>query len=119
MRISDWSSDVCSSDLLDKNTAADGQHGLFPQLEGSGLISRTGGIQEQPVNRAFPSNAVSKLGGFANVGPCRVMRLDEPLARLVRQLQARASQISDLAVGWQQRGQRSEEHTPALQSQMR
>src|SRR3546814_11623165 len=71
MRISDWSSDVCSSDLLDKNTAADGQHGLFPQLEGSGLISRTGGIQEQPVNRAFPSNAVSKLGGFANVGPCR------------------------------------------------
>src|SRR3546814_10744644 len=37
--------------LFDKNAAADGQHGLFPPLEGSGLISRTGGVQEQPVSR--------------------------------------------------------------------
>src|SRR3546814_11224744 len=33
--------------LFDKNAADDGQHGLFPPLEGSGLISRTGGVQEQ------------------------------------------------------------------------
>src|SRR3546814_12727680 len=45
--------------LFDKNAAADGQHGLFPPLEGSGLISRTGGVQEQPVSRTFPSNTVS------------------------------------------------------------
>src|SRR3546814_7584295 len=83
MRISDWSSDVCSSDLVypdclhplqrtrdvrsgakslfDKNAAADGQHGLFPPLEGSGFISRTGGVQEQPVSRTFLSNTVSRL----------------------------------------------------------
>src|SRR3546814_17789063 len=37
--------------LFDKNAAADGQPGLFPPLEGTGLISRTGGFQEQPVSR--------------------------------------------------------------------
>src|SRR3546814_5029287 len=67
--------------LFDKNAAADGQHGLFPPLEGSGLISRTGGVQEQPVSRTFPSNTVSSLGGFAYVGLCRVIRQDDPLAR--------------------------------------
>src|SRR3546814_11526135 len=94
MRISDWSSDVCSSDLVypdclhplqrtrdvrsgakslfDKNAAADGQHGLFPPLEGSGLISRTGGVQEQPVSRTFPSNrSEERRVGKECVSTCR------------------------------------------------
>src|SRR3546814_20393226 len=77
--------------LFDKNAAADGQHGLFPPLEGSGLISRTGGVQEPQGSRTFPSNTVSSPGRVANVGTFRGIRQRAPSRRRARQLTARAS----------------------------
>src|SRR3546814_8277711 len=65
MRISDWSSDVCSSDLL----AADGENGL--RLAVAGLLGRAAGAvaldDEQLRPRRIVIGAVGELAGEAEL----------------------------------------------------
>src|SRR3546814_3298971 len=93
MRISDWSSDVCSSDLRGDVAVQDGLHVL-------------GDRQLQPVT---PGQAHDFIGGLH--------RLDHlaDLAHRVVQGLAAAEREAEAAVA----RQRSEEHTSELQSLMR
>src|SRR3546814_7369351 len=100
MRISDWSSDVCSSDLPDSPRNADGLRGL----ERGGRDAGTGtGLYRQV--RFRPSDARSGgAGAWGGVDACQPLSSGkgQPARTAVRRV-----------------GQRSEEHTSELQSIMR
>src|SRR3546814_7905010 len=96
MRISDWSSDVCSSDLIeqfghDDVRAADEAHPPFGRLVG---------VVEQ-IEHERPGGVDERAGAEG-----AIVRGDQPAAGL-------AGQARHLGVG------RSEEHTSELQSLMR
>src|SRR3546814_3589930 len=95
MRISDWSSDVCSSDLVAVEVAGLGQHGP------AALVERgAGGGQRQRPHRAVEQRAADRL--FEVADDLRHARLGE----------------TELA-GGRGHAARSEEHTSELQSLMR
>src|SRR3546814_4483288 len=104
MRISDWSSDVCSSDLVGLHPVGD-----FPaQVEGSSLGGDADGVAEGSVARA----AQGVLGGLAGArGVAGPGSAGELLADL---REHGCGAFGDLPVGG-----RSEEHTSELQSLMR
>src|SRR3546814_9418224 len=97
MRISDWSSDVCSSDLLavaDRRHAADGKAGLGAHKVGVGAL--------QP---------------FAEQAPDRLLVDPVGAARHHQHGAARLAGAEDERLG--DLRHRSEEHTSELQSLMR
>src|SRR3546814_10522177 len=108
MRISDWSSDVCSSDLL-------------------GLVVQAGDQRRQhEVALALGQRLAAAGDGAARglglldriqVGVDRVAAVER--AHQVGRVGRVADLLLDLAVGGDQLGQRSEEHTSELQSLMR
>src|SRR3546814_4806464 len=112
MRISDWSSDVCSSDLLERvalvEDVVDQQHA--PPLH------RRGGTMQPGQPRA---------GGVAAVaGGVQVVELDVEPALAERERQLRRERHAAVHDGDEQRRPRivrirSEEHTSELQSLMR
>src|SRR3546814_5741962 len=100
MRISDWSSDVCSSDLPGGIRAEPAQHESRQGLEVAGI--RHAVERERPFDLVHRHAAVEQPG--AVVAPHRVRIV---LAVALRQI-----------AGDRRRG-RSEEHTSELQSLMR
>src|SRR3546814_20862200 len=77
MRISDWSSDVCSSDLLltgakpfDDNTAAAEGRGDETTLE-SMLERRTGGVDPAALDRVPANRSAERRVGKECVSTCR------------------------------------------------
>src|SRR3546814_3671926 len=94
MRISDWSSDVCSSDLL---AAGALQHCAQPGAIGERLASGYGAVGERMVNQDDT---------------------EMPTQRLQTCFERCELRGADPATGEQWRG-RSEEHTSELQSLMR
>src|SRR3546814_9895399 len=120
MRISDWSSDVCSSDLLrredDARILLAQRFQPFAQLRGEG-----GAVEDKPAlvdddqgRRAIEPlpDAVKEIGehGGGRGGA------DEPLG--LERLHTRVAEAFDLRVEEASPG-RSEEHTSELQSPMR
>src|SRR3546814_1177175 len=103
MRISDWSSDVCSSDLL-----GGGAIGLLPQ---------SGGLQHAAEDRIFqrPPGADGNTGQWIVRDGNRKPRLVAQLLIQAFQQRASAGQHNALI----DNVSRSEEHTSELQSLMR
>src|SRR3546814_1869861 len=99
MRISDWSSDVCSSDLLGTGAVEVGTVTPRPQA----------GNPRPRLFRLPDDHAVINRNGFNNDG------LDAAAARLARR--DRATGIVGINIGANK--DRSEEHTSELQSLMR
>src|SRR3546814_3816104 len=104
MRISDWSSDVCSSDLhpVEAGVLGDAVGGLQLMLEQRQCLVETVLRDQQPPARALQLPAPDRI----------VRRLD----RVEHRACARQVLRQDQRIG--QRG-RSEEHTSELQSLMR
>src|SRR3546814_2786262 len=99
MRISDWSSDVCSSDLLTKAGPVSGHAPgrLLPALRSDGVLAGQCGEQDP-----------------------RPLRGAEPGRPVVRQAGSRSAAVGALwAVARHPARIRSEEHTSELQSLMR
>src|SRR3546814_6107968 len=96
MRISDWSSDVCSSDLLASRVA---------QLDAALDLARRAPVQI--IHRAACGDDAT---GLLQIGAVKAG--DDP-ARALRRLAAHQGEVSGHL------GERSEEHTSELQSLMR
>src|SRR3546814_8197683 len=127
MRISDWSSDVCSSDLLDRDRteireAAERKGGdrdcrqrhvalYLPQIdEGDELVEHDLAAEQAADGRAFvPRHAHQPHDGAKD-------RADHRLERQVG-IAEPAADACEQPVG--ERDERSEEHTSELQSLMR
>src|SRR3546814_9887937 len=103
MRISDWSSDVCSSDLRDPAGAAPSGQGLQPEQRIEELHRHSAQLQHQLGADAEPAG--SRRGGEGG----RAARLWRSRWRAVAALQFRSVRVRP----------RSEEHTSELQSLMR
>src|SRR3546814_8797707 len=102
MRISDWSSDVCSSDLVARPQARDGvREALAGQGRGSGPEGAAHQHRLSPKERRI--EGADEICGETQVPRRRKLRRGEPY----RQIAARSE------------GGRSEEHTSELQSLMR
>src|SRR3546814_7057127 len=125
MRISDWSSDVCSSDLIGKAEAVllgEGLHVLVGILRiGGGVVGVYAGDSDAELLQ-FPRLCRQPPGDGAHVGAV-VAEVDDERALRTRDL----AEAVRLAVGAEQ-GEvdglpaevaRSEEHTSELQSLMR
>src|SRR3546814_8056627 len=109
MRISDWSSDVCSSDLLNLSGVffcirKFAQLRLARPLEHSRIITMTSGTGQLAVSPANPAYVASKA---ALIGLTRQVAYDLAHANIT------VNTIAPGVVG------RSEEHTSELQSLMR
>src|SRR3546814_5502075 len=106
MRISDWSSDVCSSDLVDLQGL-----GTHAQQRLLGLVAVGDHAAVEPVRRAGDVGGClgDPAAGAALGGDQQVARLAQPGADGV-------DDAAQLGVG---RNGRSEEHTSELQSLMR
>src|SRR3546814_1603587 len=103
MRISDWSSDVCSSDLLDHDAAlaagvVAAERVALRKHVGDHALER--GALEKEIDETWPGNF-----RFGQLWRCR-QRRDDRLGHRARRLAERL-------------GERSEEHTSELQSLMR
>src|SRR3546814_4869426 len=111
MRISDWSSDVCSSDLL--GAAATRRR---PVVSGSGAQRRN----LRPVRRQAPPARLQ--GGMETDAGLRLRRADDPQTPVpCRQTRWPADRlaVTDARQGPDPVPHRSEEHTSELQSLMR
>src|SRR3546814_2329501 len=100
MRISDWSSDVCSSDLPDEQTP-----GLQPFVIIAGAVARIAGDDEHAQRRLGARHRRFKRSG----GDQHVIGVAFGLACL----------FAGVVRAEQQKHDRSEEHTSELQSLMR
>src|SRR3546814_7764971 len=122
MRISDWSSDVCSSDLLvlALGTGLDPRETVGDGVV-DGLIVAGLEVQEAEASERAPVASVEGVGGF------QVQGAGNELALIVRHHQhgpvgeALAEQVEEVAgeVRLAPLAVRSEEHTSELQSLMR
>src|SRR3546814_3325543 len=108
MRISDWSSDVCSSDLADRLFDRDGRVDAV-------LIEKVDRVDAEPLERAFAG--APRVGGRA-VDAGDLLAL-EPEAELGRDDQPIALAPDRFAEQFLVAERRSEEHTSELQSLMR
>src|SRR3546814_10828859 len=123
MRISDWSSDVCSSDLIASGAQRDLRHAniakLFQRIPGtndwSGLLDIGGGLQLYRIDNA---GSIAPL--IVNPATVAVGRADLSLPVGGGTV---PHHVGVLASAWSPDGQwlwyRSEEHTSELQSLMR
>src|SRR3546814_6618374 len=102
MRISDWSSDVCSSDLLGAGAPGDARRDGGGVDDDHLVVGRAGiGCEALPIcNGGVPVGALRRIGATLQIGKGRLVGRDQPgaCAALDR---------------------RSEEHTSELQSLMR
>src|SRR3546814_8738928 len=103
MRISDWSSDVCSSDLIVPQTVSYHREGNLAYIRVSGFNNRTADSLRQKIGQAR-SEFGSELRGY-------ILDLRGNPGGLLEQ----AVEVSDIFVT----SGRSEEHTSELQSLMR
>src|SRR3546814_3672877 len=103
MRISDWSSDVCSSDLVARALASD--IGVSQQLRLGRLAALVASYENSKVGRTLATP-------LKDDGPVRVVRAYES-AKLFR---ASANNCLSRSLAM---ARRSEEHTSELQSLMR
>src|SRR3546814_4620799 len=103
MRISDWSSDVCSSDLLRvERDLAD----VVTQRNGVADIARIGRLRGEEQR-----DVAHRKEGGQDIGDRLLLRL---------RIEEGGIAAEDQAVGWRNRRlERSEEHTSELQSLMR
>src|SRR3546814_3988830 len=110
MRISDWSSDVCSSDLRDVQHAPFADQHQFASAA-RGIARRQGGALPRQLEDELPPGLLAE--GDEALGPeqGRRQRLDEFLEPRHRQ--------GAVAPPLQHVEARSEEHTSELQSLMR
>src|SRR3546814_3967732 len=119
MRISDWSSDVCSSDLPAQVTAGETGRRAFAAAGADPVEMRH--HQRPDVRREL----VHPRGDHAvgEVGTRHVGAIEEAGPQIgageVGVGQARVGEVDLLQVGAAQAGTRSEEHTSELQSLMR
>src|SRR3546814_5025741 len=115
MRISDWSSDVCSSDLVVVAAAANVLDHVHHLVGAVGIVSGKPGAEER---RDFERQAHQYVGGAdrTGLGGGRHDRLDFVIGD-------RGDDRRDIDLrrhpGVDQLGDRSEEHTSELQSLMR
>src|SRR3546814_4516288 len=110
MRISDWSSDVCSSDLYDQALEVRAALGLYcphrlDELFG-GAFAEAGDADIADIPFQMPANGVD-MDDLAGQG------------EVERQPAFAPDRQGDVAAGGAAQFQRSEEHTSALQSLMR
>src|SRR3546814_9179408 len=121
MRISDWSSDVCSSDLADKGSRRIRQVPQWPwlradrdvpRLRSVGLHDRLFRLAVLVVDAIVRRLCLADLSTMQDQGR-RHLRAD---AHEPRQVQLRHHRVDEYAAI---RGCRSEEHTSELQSLMR
>src|SRR3546814_5864108 len=114
MRISDWSSDVCSSDLLDPYRTPGGQCDRLRRV----AILRFGGDDLDPAF-AFANRAdrmfLEKAGGQLDRGWRSIRAI---AGRDQRQRKHLTDRIGQIALRDQAEPTRSEEHTSELQSLM-
>src|SRR3546814_7948924 len=103
MRISDWSSDVCSSDLTKGDLHIDMHH----------TVEDTGIVLGQAFNQALDGFKGVRRFGHAYIP------MDETLTRAAIDLSNRPYLIWNVAYKTPKVGDRSEEHTSELQSLMR
>src|SRR3546814_1617522 len=115
MRISDWSSDVCSSDLAQLLDAADGLEARLRDARAE--IEAIAGSNDNPVREAMQEMLRQRLwlqqhGDGASLEQLRAVRdsIEDARRRIDRQL---------VEVERARAPQRSEEHTSELQSLMR
>src|SRR3546814_2678703 len=99
MRISDWSSDVCSSDLGGDCTAKQGMHGL------------------ESIRRAQRAAELDALGSGQPLDGDDAAHVESDVDSLSRGKGRHADVV--FLVGRRRHGVRSEEHTSELQSLMR
>src|SRR3546814_10360349 len=145
MRISDWSSDVCSSDLVRRADAAEQpidqpqprgcrgnvatrlrEHDDQRVLAQEGRFAAHIGAGDEPEARLFRQPAIV---GDEALAACRQRRLDHRMAatldleaRVIDEIGARPAAFDRAfgeARGNVESGERSEEHTSELQSLMR
>src|SRR3546814_5948803 len=128
MRISDWSSDVCSSDLLDGLVVPEGidaELGVDAILEDGDLEREVAVAQHPPAMRATLIFAGCRLGFGPLLGGGAVAagreqgegeQRDRPQIML---LAHRAVSMVEMRAAWRPVRRRSEEHTSELPSLMR
>src|SRR3546814_1350022 len=114
MRISDWSSDVCSSDLVIGLAAADAKIGAGRRDQRLGMWDDFGFGARRRIGREAFAQALA-LGDVEHCEPFQEGNGAGIVARLHR---ARLLGVGNEAVGIDDVG-RSEEHTSELQSLMR
>src|SRR3546814_8129905 len=105
MRISDWSSDVCSSDLARADLSAEAYHRFVWHVAADlrAAFVTAAGICPAPLDRALTAAAERSLAGH-----------DEGIG-----LEPSAVRLAAALVSAGRGGGRSEEHTSELQSLMR
>src|SRR3546814_2610836 len=111
MRISDWSSDVCSSDLLK----------VGDTLPGEGSFATELGVSRPVMREAFGALTALRLVDVGNGRKPRVAAIDGSVMAASMGHAVNTAQVS-LADVWEVRRTlelRSEEHTSELQSLMR
>src|SRR3546814_9248819 len=105
MRISDWSSDVCSSDLLEC---------ALRGLPGRRLAARDAGFHRRTWHRAEPGDHADRAARLhRRIFSCVVALQHDPHRLLPRYLELYLGRLLQAA------HRRSEEHTSELQSLMR
>src|SRR3546814_4571251 len=118
MRISDWSSDVCSSDLLR----------LSPGLSGGAILSRSEGLPDLRGDREYPAHdhrAQDSRLSAALPGDIAGPTIEQPSVWYFRyRRDAHDLSVPFLAIGYRgcasdQKEHRSEENTSELQALMR
>src|SRR3546814_8446140 len=115
MRISDWSSDVCSSDLLGAPEAASGENGGVSGHHGI-LCGRGGRDAEIGMRRPYSKGGGAAISGGSSGRPAASAAR---IAAISSSIERTRSRQRRWVPGWISTGPRSEEHTSELQSLMR
>src|SRR3546814_3303083 len=114
MRISDWSSDVCSSDLGDDDGCGQRQEEVGPRLKGKRQAQTEGRTQNQRQRREQAIAAeIVDLDLVQGTGARRARAPPSPVLGHVHDLPFGRRTLGELGSA------RSEEHTSELQSLMR
>src|SRR3546814_4474115 len=108
MRISDWSSDVCSSDLVDRSVGLDE---VIVAAEFGGAMHRRDDSRRH--RRADPERIVDRDHPVADTRVARIAELD------IGQVAGLDLEHREVGLGVAADDARSEEHTSELQSLMR
>src|SRR3546814_9117898 len=111
MRISDWSSDVCSSDLLER------PQGASPRAAGCDAGSLKGGVEGSGTGLRAPWRLGTRIAWRGLENDCGRQKAADhlPVPLIVtRRAETRRGTASLVAIA-----ERSEEHTSELQSLMR
>src|SRR3546814_6241143 len=112
MRISDWSSDVCSSDLTDPSFSGRGSHAVVRGRRRRSDNGRHKAWRERLHHQRYRPSSHGESDTIDAAGP---HDLSAPYATDTRQIWGSALQFGFAFRG----GSRSEEHTSELQSLMR